>query len=271
MGIVERKEREREARRSQILDAARKVFEERGIGQATMDEIAREAELAKGTIYLYYKNKEELLLGLILKGFEVLIGLVSNSKESFPTGLEQLLGVSDAYRKFATEERFYFSLMNVTEPPAKSNISTELLAELGERTEQLWTLFVGMAEQAKLEGDITPEIDSFTFVVTLWLSATGVLRMYNKCLGSQNSVFSVQKHGVRLDRLDWNYVYELDARMLLENVLTDAGRKRLGPVAWRPSGFLEQTENCMSDQANDQANDHTANQLLEQSTEAILS
>ncbi len=71
MGILERKEREKEARRTQILDAAEKVFKEKGISQATMDDIAREAELAKGTIYLYYRNKYELHVGLILRSFEL--------------------------------------------------------------------------------------------------------------------------------------------------------------------------------------------------------
>jgi TetR/AcrR family transcriptional regulator len=55
MGIVERKEREKEHRKEEILDAAQKVFFERGLVTATMDEIAETAELSKGTLYLYYK------------------------------------------------------------------------------------------------------------------------------------------------------------------------------------------------------------------------
>ena len=52
MGIVERKEREKEARKNLILDAAERVFQAKSIQNATMDDIAHEAELAKGTIYL---------------------------------------------------------------------------------------------------------------------------------------------------------------------------------------------------------------------------
>ena len=60
MGIHERKQREKEQRRKQILEAAKKVFSAKGFNRATMEEIAGEAELSPGTLYLYFKNKEEL-------------------------------------------------------------------------------------------------------------------------------------------------------------------------------------------------------------------
>lgn len=53
------------ARRDQILDAATKVFAEKGFARATIKEIAREAGIADGTIYIYFKNKHELMLGLM--------------------------------------------------------------------------------------------------------------------------------------------------------------------------------------------------------------
>ncbi|MEO8168159.1 MAG: helix-turn-helix domain-containing protein, partial [bacterium] len=60
MGIIERKEREKEHRREDIIAAAQKIFFEKGLPSATMDEIAEAAELSKGTLYLYYKSKEDL-------------------------------------------------------------------------------------------------------------------------------------------------------------------------------------------------------------------
>ncbi len=64
MGIQERKRREREQRRRQIMDAARKVFSIKGFTKTTMEDIAREAELSPGTLYLYFKNKDELYASL---------------------------------------------------------------------------------------------------------------------------------------------------------------------------------------------------------------
>lgn len=60
MGTKERKKREREHRRDQILDAAIALIEEHGFEKTTMDEIADRAELSKGTLYLYYNDKATL-------------------------------------------------------------------------------------------------------------------------------------------------------------------------------------------------------------------
>jgi AcrR family transcriptional regulator len=67
MGIKERKERERERRKQQIIVAAKRVFSEKGFNRATMEDIAREAELSPGTLYLYFKNKEELYASLSVR------------------------------------------------------------------------------------------------------------------------------------------------------------------------------------------------------------
>ena len=67
MGIYERKQREKERRRMEIITAARKVFSNKGFNSATMEEIASEAELSPGTLYLYFKNKEELHTSLSIE------------------------------------------------------------------------------------------------------------------------------------------------------------------------------------------------------------
>src|SRR5258708_5748122 len=52
------------ARRNQILDAATKVFAEKGFHPTTIKDIAREAGIADGTIYNYFENKTALMLGI---------------------------------------------------------------------------------------------------------------------------------------------------------------------------------------------------------------
>ncbi len=65
MGIAERKAREKESRRESILFAAKKLFSKKGFENTSMDELAAEAELAKGTLYLYFKSKEEVIYSLL--------------------------------------------------------------------------------------------------------------------------------------------------------------------------------------------------------------
>ncbi len=66
MGIPERKQRERLMRREEIQAAAKKVFLEKGFKGATIEDIAVEAEVSVGTIYLYFTTKEELYASLNL-------------------------------------------------------------------------------------------------------------------------------------------------------------------------------------------------------------
>lgn len=65
MGILDRKEREKEIRRQQIIVAARRVFSGKGFSKSTMENIAVAAELSTGTIYLYFRNKEELYASIL--------------------------------------------------------------------------------------------------------------------------------------------------------------------------------------------------------------
>jgi AcrR family transcriptional regulator len=97
MGTADRREREKNERRRLIMDAAHRLFSSKGFSATTMEEIAREAELSPGTIYLYFKNKEELYgslqvrdLGLLLKRLE----RINKGRERDPLKrLEALKGV----------------------------------------------------------------------------------------------------------------------------------------------------------------------------------
>ena len=66
MGNQERKEREKERRRQQIMVAAKRVFSDKGFNKATMEDIAQEAELSPGTLYLYFKTKDEIFVNAIV-------------------------------------------------------------------------------------------------------------------------------------------------------------------------------------------------------------
>ena len=62
----DRREKERESRRSAILKAARKLFFDRGFKHVTVDNIAAKAEVSKGSVYLYFKSKEEIYTQILI-------------------------------------------------------------------------------------------------------------------------------------------------------------------------------------------------------------
>ena len=62
---LKRRDREKIARRNDILDAALSVFAKKTYESATLDEIAERAEYGKGTLYNYFKGKEDIFINLI--------------------------------------------------------------------------------------------------------------------------------------------------------------------------------------------------------------
>jgi len=108
-----RREREKEERRQSILRAARKVFFENGFHRATVDDVAGQAEVSKGTVYLYFESKETILALLLLEGLDELIKELEQAcaaAEPLPAD-ERLRRLSRAYMRFFEEEPEYFRLL----------------------------------------------------------------------------------------------------------------------------------------------------------------
>lgn len=83
--------RRKEARPKEIIEAGMQEFALRGFAAARLDDVARRAGISKGTIYLYFKDKESLLMAAVEERVAPLIGEVSGFIESFPGSTRDLL------------------------------------------------------------------------------------------------------------------------------------------------------------------------------------
>jgi len=83
-----------------IFDAAIEVFAESGFDQAKMDDIAKAAGVAKGTIYYHFKSKEELFVGLMNEGVQKLIDRARRNMELHASPTDQLLGLVENQIRF---------------------------------------------------------------------------------------------------------------------------------------------------------------------------
>ncbi len=86
MGLKERRSREKEARRNQILDAARALLFEKGLHATSINQIAKQAELGVGTIYFYYRSKEEIFADLQEEGLDQCGDVMACTHCEFPWG-----------------------------------------------------------------------------------------------------------------------------------------------------------------------------------------
>ena len=131
MGIRERKERERERRRQQIMLAAKRVFSSKGFNRATMEDIAREAELSPGTLYLYFKNKEELYASLslrILNYINMRLEEVNDRREDAGRRLSRLIGAMHDVYEF--DPLIIINMFHLQSSETLKRLSPELKAEI---------------------------------------------------------------------------------------------------------------------------------------------
>lgn len=132
MGIQERKERERERRRQQIIVAAKRVFSDKGFNKATMEDIAKEAELSPGTLYLYFKNKDELYASLSLRILQYLIIRLEHVNANDALGPEEKMdALTEAmFDVYEFDPLIIINMFHLQSSETLKNLSEELLAEI---------------------------------------------------------------------------------------------------------------------------------------------
>ncbi len=132
MGIRERKERERERRRQQIMVAAKRVFTDKGFGKATMEDIAKEAELSPGTIYLYFKNKDELYASLSLRILQYLmIRLEHVNAEPLTDAVHRLKELKEAmFDVYEFDPLILINMFHMQSSETLKNLSPDLLKQI---------------------------------------------------------------------------------------------------------------------------------------------
>ena len=131
MGIQERKEREKERRRQQIIVAAKRVFSEKGFNKATMEDIAQEAELSPGTLYLYFKNKEELYASLSLRILQYLHIRVEHVNKEDLNPEQKLDALIEAmYDVYAFDPLILINMFHLQSSETLKNLSDKLMGEI---------------------------------------------------------------------------------------------------------------------------------------------
>jgi TetR/AcrR family transcriptional regulator len=181
MGIKERKEREREARREEIIDAAEKVFFEKGLGVATMDEIAEEAELSKGTLYLYYKSKEDLYLTVTMRGTEIMYKMFQEALSTGEPTIQLIANLGEAYYNYFKNHRNYFRTLYFFEnPQLHTQVSPEVMEICSVQDKKIWDLVVGLIRRGIEEGMLHEGLDPFEVGVMLWSNSNGIMRMMDR-------------------------------------------------------------------------------------------
>jgi AcrR family transcriptional regulator len=116
-----------EFRTGEIIQAANRVFAERGFDQATMDEIAREAGVAKGTLYLYYPSKQDIYWAALRRGALELAAQTAEAVAAAAGAEEKVRAFIAARLRYFEQHRDLFRIVDSEfgrsfcrhDPPAK--------------------------------------------------------------------------------------------------------------------------------------------------------
>jgi len=179
MGIPDRRQREKEQRKTEIIDAAERLFFSRSYEDVSMDEIAREVELNKATIYLYFKNKETLFATIVLRGIRILKEKYTECMEKQVPGIVKVVLMGQAYYQYSQEYPDYLRMIHFygSERFSRENPCT---AEIGKGYGTCRMILRDAIQEGIDDGTIRADIDPFLTSMYLMISFMNILSMENK-------------------------------------------------------------------------------------------
>ena len=99
---VSHRERQREAKRNAVLQAAAQLFNERGFHATSLDDIAARLNVTKPTLYYYVKNKDEILLQCVRQGLDMMLEGIEASRAAGGKAIDQLMTCMQVYARIVT-------------------------------------------------------------------------------------------------------------------------------------------------------------------------
>jgi len=176
--ITERRTEEKERRRAEITDAAERLYAEKGWDSVTMEQVAKSARLSRALVYVYFRDKDELMFAIGSRAMQVLRDRFTAAAARHTKGIDQLLAIGRAYMAYAHEFPHYFDACarfqaHSVAPDPGSNESA--CAEAGEAA-------IGVVVQAIIQGvadgsiraDIGPPIK---VAVSMWAFTHGIIQL----------------------------------------------------------------------------------------------
>jgi len=206
--IAERREEEKERRRIEIIEAAEALYAEKGWDAVTMDAVARQARLSRALIYVYFRDKEDLLLAIAERAINELRQRFADAVKRHALAIDQIEAMGRAYVLFQQQNPFQFDAC--TRYHAHQT-------KAGEPCEQactaagdaLITVMVATLEQGLKDGSIRQDLaDPLQVCVMLWAFTHGLIQI------ATTKSQEIARHGVEVPKL-MEDAYAMLRRMLV--------------------------------------------------------
>jgi len=188
MGVKERRALEKELRRNQILGAARKLLFETGMKAISINKIAQEAELGVGTIYFYYKNKEEIFAALQEEGLKLLYTKIEKIYQNKKKPDKKLEEMGAAYLQFSEDRKDYFDIISYFLSSSEVIFPLNLKTQIDLSGNKILSLISSTVDDG-IETGLFKTIDSRRFSIMFWGTVHGLVqfkKLKNTILNGEN-------------------------------------------------------------------------------------
>jgi AcrR family transcriptional regulator len=161
-------------RTQEILTAARKLLDQRGLEAITMEEIAAAAGVAKGTLYLYFQSKDNLIQAMITQVGENILQDVESSLKAPGTPPQKLIRMVSVLLEYLNRERLLFPIYARELLRGKQESREGFWRHYNEIEEKFLAMMTGMFAEGITSGDfIQANPRLLTFLIRGLVRATG--------------------------------------------------------------------------------------------------
>ncbi len=143
-----------EQREDAIIEAARRTFAKRGFAKTTMAEIARQSGVADGTVYLYFKNKEDLARAVVSDFYRRLTASAQSGVDELASTAEQLKFLATNHMELIMKERRILEML----PLINGEIDSYGGSELFDLNKNYVVIFDRIAKAGQASGNIKTNI-----------------------------------------------------------------------------------------------------------------
>lgn len=185
---------EKNKKRQDILNSARILFKDRGFHNTRMDDIAIAAGVGKGTLYEYFKNKQEIFDESCIGYVDSIIDNVKDICSMDISFKEKLLNLFNMKLKIESE----FANLTIDNVLSNNNIISEkTVKNIIEQITQMYDLIYGIIDQGKEEGVVIKEIQSETIACMV----VGTMAEYMRLKFHKNE-YKIKEDDVIFDLMD---------------------------------------------------------------------
>ncbi|GAA2181175.1 TetR/AcrR family transcriptional regulator [Brooklawnia cerclae] len=180
MGQEERRQQSMELKKRDIVDAAERVFFSKGYQSSSMNEVAKDAEFSKRTVYTYFTSKEQIYFEIMIRGYRLLLDrLERDLRETNPAdALQELRCIFLTLFSFGQDHPDHFRAIMDYETKGSDNrpgVPDESRDECYRLGEQLFGHLAHALARGRAEGTFSDVADCGSAALTLWACAIGVL------------------------------------------------------------------------------------------------